>query len=268
MSGGPITKDDIEHFQTHGVVCIRGLFEDWVDVIAAGIQRNMENPGPYAKDVVTAADSGSFFDDYCNWQRIPEFQDIIENSFAAEAAAAILESETAQLFHDHVLVKEPGTSKVTPWHQDYPYYFVDGEQLVSFWIPVDPVRQATLRFISGSHRWERLVLPVRWLDDSNFYGNGTEYRPVPNPEAEPDAYPVLEWEMQPGDVVMFHYRTAHGARANLSKDRRRALSLRWIGDDGRYATRPGPTSPPFPDHGMTPGQRLREDWFPIIWPKS
>ncbi|MYH89293.1 MAG: phytanoyl-CoA dioxygenase, partial [Gammaproteobacteria bacterium] len=27
----------------------------------------------------------------------------------------------------------------------------------------------------------------------------------------------------------------------------------------------GRTSPPFPGHGMMPGERLREDWFPIIF---
>ena len=38
----------------------------------------------------------------------------------------------------------------------------------------------------------------------------------------------------------------------------------WLGDDARYVERPGRTSPPFPGHDMTPGQRLREDWFPIL----
>ena len=33
----------------------------------------------------------------------------------------------------------------------------------------------------------------------------------------------------------------------------------------RYVARPGRTSPPFPGHDMQPGQRLREDWFPVIW---
>ena len=74
-------------------------------------------------------------------------------------------SRTAQFFHDHVLVKEPGTQKATPWHQDMPYYFVDGRQTVSFWIPIDPVKEATLRVVAGSHKWDRMILPVRWLDD-------------------------------------------------------------------------------------------------------
>jgi hypothetical protein len=58
----------------------------------------------------------------------------------------------------------------------------------------------------------------------------------------------------------------HGARGNDASARRRVLSLRWVGDDVRYAERPGRTSPPFPGHGMVTGQRLREDWFPVIRP--
>lgn len=33
----------------------------------------------------------------------------------------------------------------------------------------------------------------------------------------------------------------------------------------RYGERPGPTSPPYPGHGMRVGERLREDWFPVVW---
>jgi ectoine hydroxylase-related dioxygenase (phytanoyl-CoA dioxygenase family) len=165
-----------------------------------------------------------------------------------------------------VLVKEPGTAKPTPWHQDGPYYFVEGEQTVSFWSPLDPVREATLRLVAGSHRWPKPVLPKRWLADTSFYPNPDDYMPVPDPDAE--GMTVLEWEMEPGDAVAFDYRTLHGARGNTSGTRRRAFSLRLVGDDARYVIRPGPTSPPFPGHGMQPGDRLREDWFPVIWRRA
>jgi ectoine hydroxylase-related dioxygenase (phytanoyl-CoA dioxygenase family) len=72
--------------------------------------------------------------------------------------------------------------------------------------------------------------------------------------------------MEPGDAVLFDFRTAHGARGNPTPTRRRALSLRWVGDDAHYVERPGRTSPPYPGHDMQAGQRLREDWFPVIWP--
>ncbi|PKP79281.1 MAG: phytanoyl-CoA dioxygenase, partial [Alphaproteobacteria bacterium HGW-Alphaproteobacteria-2] len=55
------------------------------------------------------------------------------------------------------------------------------------------------------------------------------------------------------------------ARGNESAARRRAFSLRLVGDDAVYVERPGRTSPPYPGHGMTPGQRLREDWFPTLF---
>lgn len=261
-----ITERQIEEFQREGATMVPGAFADWVEVIRRGIDRNMENPSQYASE--NAVSEGRFFDDYVNWQRIPEFEQVVRDSPAAELAARAMRSGSAQFFHDHVLVKEPGTPKPTPWHQDSPYYFVAGEQTVSFWIPVDPVQDATLRFIAGSHRWEKPVRPVSWADDSDFYEQTQDWSPVPDPDRDPSGMKVLEWPMQPGDAVLFDFRTVHGARGNHSDGRRRALSLRFVGDDARYVARSGRTSPPFPGHKMQPGQRLRDDWFPVIWPRG
>lgn len=258
-----MTQDEITAFQRDGAVVVRGLFADWVDVMAEGVAQNMAKPGKYASE--NDVSEGRFFDDYCNWERIEPFVDVIRNSLAAQLAATAMQSTSAQIFHDHVLVKEPGTPKATPWHQDSPYYFVEGAQTVSMWMPLDPVREASLRFIAGSHRWDKLVRPVSWSDDSDFYDSDQEWTPVPDPDANPDDNQVLEWAMEPGDAVLFDFRTAHGARGNTSGMRRRALSLRWVGDDARFVQRPGRTSPPFPGHGMTMGDRLRDDWFPVIW---
>jgi ectoine hydroxylase-related dioxygenase (phytanoyl-CoA dioxygenase family) len=261
-----VSEDQIARFQRDGAVLIRGLFADWVEPLAAGISRNMDDPGPYAAENTQQGEAGRFFDDYCNWDRIPEFRNAIQDSDVAEVAAALMQSQTVQLFHDHVLVKEPGTTKPTPWHQDSPYYFVSGEQTVSFWVPLDPVSDASLRCVAGSHRWPKPVLPKRWLVETDFYPGAHDFMPVPDPDAE--GMEVLEWPMEPGDAVAFDFRTLHGARGNTTDRRRRAFSLRLVGDDARYVTRPGPTSPPFPGHEMQPGQRLRQDWFPLIWPRA
>ena len=260
-----LTRDQIEEYQTGGVTLIRGLFADQVELLRAGVARNMEEPGPFASENEKAGESGRFFDDYCNWQRIPEFEQAILESPAAEVAAGLMGSETVQLFHDHVLVKEPGTSLATPWHTDGPYYFVEGKQTVSFWSPLDPVKEATLRMVPGSHAWEKPVLPMRWVKEEAYFPNVEDYMPVPDPEKE--GMEIAEWEMQPGDAVAFNYDILHGSRGNTSQTRRRAFSLRLVGDDARYTERPGRTSPPFPDHGMVQGQKLREDWFPVIWPR-
>ena len=258
-----VTKEDIETYQRDGVVLIRGLFKDHVETLRAGVERNMSAPGEFAAENLKKGEAGRFFDDYCNWTRIPEFEQVIRTSPAAAVAADLMGSDRVQIFHDHVLVKEPGTSKPTPWHQDGPYYFVGGQQNVSFWSPLDPVREASLRCVAGSHKWERPVLPTRWLSEENFYPDEGAYMPVPDPDAE--KMDIREWEMEPGDAVAFNYGTLHGARGNEAKTRRRAFSLRLVGDDARYVERPGRTSPPFPGHQMKPGDRLREDWFPVIF---
>ena len=258
-----LSKKHIDDYQRDGVCLIKGLFADYVETIRSGIETNMREPGEYAAENLKPDEGGRFFDDYCNWQRIDEFSDVVWNSPAAEVASDLMESSRVQVFHDHVLVKEPGTSKPTPCHQDAPYYFVDGRQTVSFWSPVDAVTQATLRCVAGSHNWKKQVLPIRWLNEDKFYPDENEYIPVPDPDAE--GMPVREWDMEPGDAVAFNFGTLHGARGNEFPVRRRAFSLRLVGDDARYVERQGSTSPPFPNHGMKPGERLREDWFPVIY---
>ena len=262
MTHALLSRDDIDAYQRDGVIIIRGLFADHVETLREGIAGNMADPGPYASNNDKAGETGRFFDDYCNWQRIPEFSEVIRTSPAAEVAADLMDSSTVQLFHDHVLVKEPGTSMATPWHQDGPYYFVEGQQNVSFWSPLDPVREATLRCVAGSHRWEKPVLPTRWAKNEPFF-DPAPYMPVPDPDAQ--AMDIREWDMEPGDAVAFNYATLHGARGNTATTRRRAFSLRLLGDDARYTARPGPTSPPFPGHEMNQGQRLRDDWFPTLY---
>ncbi|QBF30725.1 phytanoyl-CoA dioxygenase family protein [Thalassococcus sp. S3] len=256
-----VTEAQVAAFQRDGVVLLRGLFRDQVETLRRGVDANMAAPGPYASNNEKSGETGLFFDDYCNWTRIAEFEHAIHAAPVAEAAACLMGSDTVQMFHDHVLVKEPGTSMATPWHQDGPYYFVEGRQTVSFWCPLDSVRDATLRCVAGSHLWEKDVLPTRWVSEQAFFDKG-DYMAVPDPEAE--NMRIVEFEMEPGDAVAFHFRTLHGARGNTSTARRRAFSLRLVGDDARYVERPGRTSPPFPGHDMRAGQRLREDWFPLL----
>jgi len=255
-----VTQDDVNTYQADGVVLLRGLFADHVETLRAGIERNMAEPSQYASTNDRQGETGLFFDDYCNWQRIPEFSSVIKSSPVALVAAELMQSETVQLFHDHVLVKEPGTSMATPWHQDNPYYFVEGKQTISFWSPLDQVSDATLRCVAGSHHWPKDVVPTRWVSETAFFEG--DYIPVPDPEAE--GMRIVEYDMEPGDAVAFHFRILHGARGNKSEERRRAFSVRMVGDDARYIERPGPTSPPFPKHKMEQGERLREDWFPQL----
>ncbi len=257
-----LSQANIDSFQNDGIAFIPGLFRAHLDSLRIGVQKNIEEPGPYAAENLNEGEIGRFFDDYCNWQRIKEFRDAAFDKNIAKAAALLMQSTTVQLFHDHVLVKAAGTLKPTPWHTDGPYYFVKGKKTLSFWVPLDPVKKATLRMVTGSHKWPKPVLPTKWLSNENFYPNADEYLPVPDPDKE--QMDIREFDMNPGDAVAFNFDILHGARGAAADQQRRAFSLRLLGDDTRYTERPGPTSPPFPNHEMVEGQVLRTDWFPFI----
>ena len=116
-----------------------------------GIDANLAHPSPRAKVASRPDDPGWFIEDFCNWQENESYRRFIFDSRLAAAAAALMRSQTARLYHDHMLTKEPGTRQRTPWHQDQPYYNIEGRQNCSFWIPVDPVsRGSTLELVAGS----------------------------------------------------------------------------------------------------------------------
>jgi ectoine hydroxylase-related dioxygenase (phytanoyl-CoA dioxygenase family) len=208
--------------------------------------------------------SAPFFQDFCNWRRIPEFRAFVFESPAARIAARLMGSRTARFFHDHVLVKEPGSSVPTPWHQDQPYYCVDGAQTVSFWTPLDTVpRDIVMECIAGSHRWGKRFRPRRF-DGTPLYAQD-DFEELPDIEAHRGEYRILGWDMEPGDAIAFSFRTVHGAPANVSSRRRRVFSSRWAGDDAAFADRGGKTSPPFPDLKLRHGDPLDVPEFPVVY---
>lgn len=266
-----VSRAQVDEFRTRGVTVLRGVFRDWIDRLREGVEKNLASPGPWVRRYTPEGQSGQFFGDYCNWQRIPEYRDFVFNSPAGAIGARLMGSKYVRFFHEHVLVKEPGTRESTPWHHDQPYYSVDGKQNCSLWIPLDEVpRDICPEFIPGSHRWNRWFIPTRFTGqrwDRDAVEDKLEQ--IPDIEAHRDEYTIVSWDLEPGDALAFHFLTVHGAPPNLSaENRRRGFSARLIGDDARWAVRSGPTSPPFPEltARLRPGDSLDDvPEFPVIY---
>ena len=131
-----LSEKQIIDYQTDGAIVVKEIFKDWVEPLKKGFQKILDNPSKHGRENVND-NNGRFFEDYCNWERIKEFKDCIFNSPGAQIVTEATNSKSAQIFHEHVFIKEPGTHKETPWHQDMPYYCVDGNDTGSFWIPLD-----------------------------------------------------------------------------------------------------------------------------------
>ena len=262
-----VTDQQVADFQRDGAVCIRQLLNaDEIALLRDGIEANLAAPSARAKVASRADDPGRFFEDFCNWQTIPQLGQFIQDTPLALAAQRLMASKTVRLYHDHVLVKEPGTRQRTPWHQDQPYYNIEGRQNISMWIPVDPVsRSATLEFIAGSHKGP-------WLMPRTFMDNQAKWFPegsltdLPDVESARDQFPILGWDIEPGDFVCFHMLTLHAAGGVEGNNRRRVFSVRFMGDDIRHAPRRWATSPDFAglEAELPAGAPMEHPLFPLM----
>lgn len=257
----------VADYMREGAVCIRGLVSiGQIEDLARGIEENIRRPSPLAKVASSADDPGWFFEDFCNWQEIDEYRRLIFDSGIGGVAAQLMRSREVRLYHDHLLVKEPGTRQRTPWHQDQPYYNVEGNQNVSMWLPVDPVsREATLEFVSGSHLGPWLM-PRTFLDNEAKWFPEGSLSDLPDIDANRADYDILGWALEPGDAVFFNMLTLHAASGVGGSHRRRAFSVRFLGDDMVHAPRPWTTSPPFPglEHELAAGAPMEHPLFPLL----
>ena len=258
---------EVAAFQRDGAVCLRQLLSaDELATLSRGIEHNLAHPSPRAIVASQSDDPGLFIEDFCNWQHNPDYAALMLQSPLAEAAQRLMASCSVRLYHDHMLTKEAGTRQRTPWHQDQPYYNIDGRQNVSFWIPVDPVsRPATLEFLAGSHRGPWLMPRTFMTGQARWFPEGS-LADLPDIEADRSQYPILGWALEPGDVLAFHMLTLHAAAGVEPGRRRRVFSARYIGDDITHAPRRWTTSPDFPGLAdeLPAGAPMDHTLFPLL----
>ena len=259
-----LNNKQIYDYQTLGVIVIKDIFKDWIETLKIGFDRVLAEPSIHGRENVTTENSGRFFEDYCNWQRITEFKECIFKSPAAQIISEATGSKSVQLFHEHIFIKEAGTQKETPFHQDMPYYCIDGNQTGSFWIPLDKVeKNNNLKLILKSHHWLKLIKPTKWSNNKSWYSENDDFMEMPDiKKIEKDIF-VPDLEL--GDAVLFNFKIVHGSDANLTLSQRRAFSMRFIGDDVKFLKRNGPTSPPFDGINLMNGDKMRADWFPEVF---
>ena len=98
----PVDQHQVDAFERDGVVILRGVFSDWIETLRAGVEFNMNNPGPFGREYNQPGEAGRFFGDYCNWQRIPEYHDFMFNSPAAEIATQLMHSKQARMLFQNL----------------------------------------------------------------------------------------------------------------------------------------------------------------------
>lgn len=259
-----------------GAVVIRDAIPaGWIARMREAIEVELATGSPTANEYGLQA--GRFYGDFFLWLHNRDFRDFALDSPVPELAARLMGSPSARLFYDQLFVKEPGSVERTPWHQDLPYWPVAGEQVVSIWVPFDRATPETgvVRYIKGSHRWGRTFRPKAFNEANAGAFAASPYEAMPDIDADAPAHEFLAWTLEPGDVLAHLGLTIHGAPGNRSADtRRRALAVRYTGEDARYDPRPGSfmdmeqVRAHVPAPGLERGAPMGGPLFPLAWPRE
>ena len=275
-----ITREEVETYQRDGVLLLQNMFDkDWIELLNKGLDKNIEAPTRRSRIWYKDTSGRSMFYDHTAWQDIEEYKKFIFNSSAAQICGRLTGSATINFFFDSVFVRSTGTQFETPWHQDEPYWSVEGHDSCSLWLPLVLVkRKSSLSFVPGSHHLKSVFKQYNFGDlnperkknvDQVDFSEIAEQE-FPDINADSERFGVISWDMQPGDCIAFNGRTMHGGSGKLDDDcELRVFTTKWLGDDMRIKFRDYGMDP---DHsldmiekGLKSGDRPSTDLYPQIW---
>ena len=212
-------------------------------------------------------DLGMFLYKVGDWRNHRGIREVGFDSALPKLVSDLLGSETINWWEDSTFVKAPFTRLKTPFHQDLTYFQISGQQSVIVWIPLDPanLENGVTRYVRASHKWGKTYAPNMFLSQTVF--PGAEDPKCPDIEAREEEFDIVSFDVEPGDVIIHHVLTVHGAGGNPTKKPRRAISFRYTGDDVRYCEKPGALPQTDTLGDLKDGDRLHSLDYPIVWPR-
>jgi ectoine hydroxylase-related dioxygenase (phytanoyl-CoA dioxygenase family) len=219
------------------------------------------------QDDVPVDQRGLFYFRVGNWRRSLPIRSVALDSQLPELLTDLLDTSRLHFWNDTIYVKAPYTPQRTAYHQDLPYMDASGTKCASVWIALDPVTSASggMKYIRGSHRWDKLYAANTLIAQTPI--PGTRLPRLPDIEAEEQDHEVLTFDMEPGDIIIHDARTVHGSGGNTTSQMRRAISMRYCGDDMVYFKRPGTAFQARATHTLGTGAPLHAQDFPVVWPR-
>ena len=195
------------------------------------------------------------------WKYDERFRAAGRNQVLARIAAQILGSSDLLLMEDNAVVKNPHTG-VLSWHQDYSYWPLASPAIATAWVALDhiSVDNGGMQVVPGSHRWGE-YLPVSFGDSSALMGDERPGVPELTQDPAADGYPVISYELGPGECGFHDPLLWHSSSPNSSDRPRVAFILRYLVSGTIWL---GGVRMPYSDVGCLPGEPVGPEHFPVI----
>ena len=189
------------------------------------------------EQVKPAGRRGHYISATDTWKLVPAMRELALRSPVPKIAAELMRSRRVYLCGEQVLVKPPGTLEKTAWHSDQGYGHIQGEQVCGVRIPTtqETERMGLVQYLRGSHKSGAVYKVNYFISDASDDDEGL---PIPQIEGHEEDFDLVTFAAGPGDVVVHHIGTLHGAGGNATSDRTRAaVTIRYAGDRFEYKFR-------------------------------
>jgi ectoine hydroxylase-related dioxygenase (phytanoyl-CoA dioxygenase family) len=236
----PVSDEERAAYERDGAAIVKDVIPDeWIEFMGAAVQRMLDTPNLTAAQ--NYADDGQprFFSLTFPWMFDDAFKAWALRGPLKDVARQVLtDANEIIFFYDQIFAKEPGATKRTPWHQDYPFLPVAGDEQLRIWVPFDKVGRdgGAIHYLRGSHKWDVVYHPIGFKDIpeiTDTYVN-SPYQDWPDFEADYHKYDWLVAEAEPGDLLLHHPRTIHGSLGNNTERFRRAITSFYVGDHATW----------------------------------
>ncbi|SEO76860.1 phytanoyl-CoA dioxygenase family protein [Paenibacillus sp. OV219] len=229
-----ISEDKVRFYRENGFVQIDNVLSpEELEELRQHMDETMNAQG--GRGVQTSEAGGAYFK-VLN-QRVNTWRDhggmarfVLGERFA-DLGKQLTGFDGIRLFHDHALLKMPGDSKVTPWHQDRPYWPIEGDKPMiafSIWVALDDVDEhnGCMMFVPKSQKIRNLKGVDLVTPEDIFEQEGAK---------ELDRNTAVICRMKAGSCTFHDGMTFHFAHANSTDKPRRALAIIFLEDGTRYS---------------------------------
>jgi ectoine hydroxylase-related dioxygenase (phytanoyl-CoA dioxygenase family) len=182
----------------------------------------------------------------------------------AEIAAKLLGVERIRLYHDNVLAKEPGCGR-TPWHYDDHHFPLATDDVVTAWIPAQPIPIAM-----GPLTFAKPLSVFELVKDIDFNKFDTSYDKQIIEAFKSNNVVLEESPFEMGEVSFHHNKSFHTAASNKTTRTRVVLANTFFADGARVVEQPTMVSGDWQKFvpNVGPGEIAASKLNPICWPPN
>lgn len=269
-----MTQDEIYRYRRDGFVIVDDLLDadeltQWREVVEHAVTerrgRSFAAPTVIERDTDRMSEEdrryyGNVFTQQVNlWQTDEDMRALMFDARLGKLMADLAGVEGIRIWHDQALIKQP-YGNPTAFHLDVPYWSFSSADALSVWVALDDatIENGCLHYVPGSHqaqKFDNVAIGREIGALFDVYPEWKDVAPVPCP-------------VPAGSACVHNGLTFHGAGANMTPGRRRAMTCAYMPDGSTFNGQPN-ILPPAYLSTLQIGDTLADDQHnPLIFSRS